>query len=130
MKKLIRKFYRKGVAAVLISVLMVLGAITSSLADTIKKDGFEVTITTDKEAYKAGEEIKISVAVKNTGQKKIDNVMIELQIPEGVQLSDESSASITINSIKASEEKIEEVTATAKKDVNTGDNDNTGDNWH
>ena len=50
MKKFIRKFYRKGVAAVLMSVLMVLGAIAPSLADTIKKDGLEVTITTDKEA--------------------------------------------------------------------------------
>lgn len=85
MKKVLKKFCRGRVVAVLMTVLMVIGTIVPSLADTIRKDGLEVTITTDKEVYRAGEEIKVTVAVKNTGQENIENVMVELEVPEGIQ---------------------------------------------
>lgn len=128
MKKVLKKFCRGRVVAVLMTVLMVIGTIVPSLADTIRKDGLEVTITTDKEVYRAGEEIKVTVAVKNTGQENIENVMVELEVPEGIQLAEGSDATVIIGSIKAGEEKTEEVSATAKEDVNTGGDNTGGDN--
>lgn len=121
MKKVLKKFCGGRVVAVLMTVLMVMGAIAPSLADTIRKDGLEVTITTDKESYKAGEEIKVTVAVKNTGRENINNVMVELQIPEGIELAEGSDSQVIIGSVKAGSEKTEEVVCKATEDVNTGD---------
>lgn len=65
--------------------------------------GVEVTITTDKDAYAAGEAVLVTVSVKNTNSTSIENVKLDVDLPDGITLAEGSTLSKTITSLDAGE---------------------------
>lgn len=59
--------------------------------------GLEATIVTDKESYKANEEIHVTVTVKNTNNFKVEAVSIESLLPETLTLKDGSNSTKTVD---------------------------------
>ncbi len=58
-------------------------------AQTITQDGLEISLTTDKEEYLSGEEVKLILKIKNTGEEKVTNIQISDVISEGYNLPEE-----------------------------------------
>lgn len=59
--------------------------------------GLEATLMTDKESYKANEEIHVTVTVKNTNDFKVEAVSIESLLPETLTLKDGSNSTKTVD---------------------------------
>lgn len=68
------------------------------------KDGVEVTLTTDKDSYSKGSEIKTNITIKNTNSFDISNVSLETSIPDGLEIKETSDSKTTIGILKAGEE--------------------------
>ena len=75
---------------------------------------FEVSLTTDKDAYAAGEEIQVSVNIKNNNAYKVEGLSVEIQAPEGLALKTnlpagdfaiEAGASYAVPVVQLSEDK-------------------------
>lgn len=71
-----------------------MGTMTTAFATTVTKDGIEASVETDKESYTAGEEVKVTVMVKNTGAETVGNITVELKVPDGLKLADGQSSTI------------------------------------
>lgn len=122
MRKAMRKIF-----GLFMAVALVLGTMSSVFANTtMTKDGIEATITTDKESYEKGESIKVTVTVKNTGNQNVNNITVELKIPEGIQLAEGTDTTIAIGTLAAGEDKTEIIEAKAVTDVNPGEGGGTG----
>lgn len=72
----------KKIVSLLLTFLLVLCVLLNlsfnvSAASTEVQDGLEVVITTDKPEYSAGEDILVSVSIKNTNSYKVENTSIE-----------------------------------------------------
>ena len=78
---------KKLFALLLVSCLLI-APLSVSAADTAAQDGLEVAITTDKDTYAAGEEIHITITLKNTGVDKIADISITGLLPEGIDLKE------------------------------------------
>ena len=74
----------KRLVALTMAVLIafVCFALPSLASSTASQYGLEATIVTDKESYKANEEIHVTVTVKNTNDFKVENVSMESLLPE------------------------------------------------
>ena len=72
-------------------------ALPSFAASSGSQYGLEATIVTDKENYKANEEIHVTVTVKNTNDFKVEDVSIESLLPETLTLKDGSSSTKTVD---------------------------------
>lgn len=105
----------KKLSALLLVFVLVLGMIPAIYAATgrMEKDGLVVELTTDKDSYTAGETIKTSVKTSNKGTEELSNIKVQVTAPENVKL--ESDSIIEIVSLKAGEEKEQEVTASTTK---------------
>lgn len=57
---------------------------STCLAASDSQDGFEVTLTTDKEEYSKGEEIAATLTVTNTNDTAVSNVSLENLILMGI----------------------------------------------
>ena len=66
--------------AVLLCMLCVFAS--AAQAATVTKDGLQATLTTDKKAYQAGEQIRVSLTVKNTGEKEMKPVSVSYTLPQ------------------------------------------------
>lgn len=88
-------------------------------AESDSRDGLEVTVETDKEEYAIGEEIQVFVKVANNSTEALNNITIDLDIPEGVKLAEGLSTRITIASLAQGEVKATELKAEAVEAVNT-----------
>ena len=89
----------KKLLAFTLSVLLafacyVVPAFASSSANQY---GLEATLMTDKESYKANEEIHVTVTVKNTNDFKVEAVSIESLLPETLTLKDGSNSTKTVD---------------------------------
>lgn len=89
----------KKLLAFTLSVLLafacyVVPAFASSSANQY---GLEATLVTDKESYKANEEIHVTVTVKNTNDFKVKAVSIESLLPETLTLKDGSNSTKTVD---------------------------------
>lgn len=89
----------KKLLAFTLSVLLafacyVVPAFASSSANQY---GLEATLVTDKESYKANEEIHVTVTVKNTNDFKVEAVSIESLLPETLTLKDGSNSTKTVD---------------------------------
>lgn len=89
----------KKLLAFTLSVLLafacyVVPAFASSSANQY---GLEATLVTDKESYKANEEIHVTVTVKNTNAFKVEAVSIESLLPETLTLKDGSNSTKTVD---------------------------------
>ena len=109
-----------------------------SFAATTSQDGLEVTLTTDKESYNQGEQLVVTLTVKNTNDIAVSNVSMENLIPDGYKVVDGSETTKQLESLGAGEtvEQIvtyisnyenSEKTDSGNED-NIGSSDNTGNN--
>ena len=60
---------------------------TAFAAESDSADGLTAALSTDKEAYTAGESIHVTLDVSNTSDN-VTNIRTELIIPEGVTLTE------------------------------------------
>ena len=72
-------------------------AVPAFASSSASQYGLEATIVTDKESYKANEEIHVTVTVKNTNDFKVENVSMESLLPETLTLKDGSSSTKTVD---------------------------------
>lgn len=89
----------KKVFAFTLSVLLAFAcyAVPAFASSSASQYGLEATIVTDKESYKANEEIHVTVTVKNTNDFKVENVSIESLLPETLTLKDGSNSTKTVD---------------------------------
>lgn len=89
----------KKLLALTMAVLLAFAcfALPSFAASSGSQYGLEATIVTDKESYKANEEIHVTVTVKNTNDFKVEDVSIESLLPETLTLKDGSNSTKTVD---------------------------------
>ncbi len=105
----------KKTLSVLLAIVMTICMFTAmtvvaSAAETDSQSGIEATLVTDKNIYSAGEDIKVTVDVKNTNTYNVDNVNVVLKLPEGLTLKS-GDVSISNVNIAAGETYSKEVVA-------------------
>lgn len=130
MSSLLKKSHVSRILSGFLVAILVLTIITPVLAETVTKDGISVTVETDKDEYTKGEEVKITVTFKNTGDVAVDYISAKVKLPEGLVLPEGVSDTISIGTLDAGAEKTETITATATDDVKGDDIDGevtTGD---
>lgn len=89
----------KRLVALTMAVLIafVCFALPSLASSTASQYGLEASIVTDKESYKANEDIHVTVTVKNANDFKVENVSMESLLPETLTLKDGSSSTKTVD---------------------------------
>lgn len=89
----------KKLLAFTLSVLLAFAcyAVPAFASSSANQNGLEATIVTDKESYKANEEIHVTVTVKNTNDFKVENVSMESLLPETLTLKDGSNSTKTVD---------------------------------
>lgn len=116
----------KKTLSVLLALIMTICMFTAmtvvaSAAETGSQSGIEATLVTDKNVYSAGEDIKVTVDVKNTNTYDVDNVNVVLELPEGLTLKS-GDVSISNVNIAAGETYSKEVVAIKEaSEVSTGE---------
>ena len=105
----------KKTLSVLLAIVMTICMLTAmtvvaSAEETDSQSGIEATLVTDKNVYSAGEDIKVTVDVKNTNTYDVDNVNVVLKLPEGLILKS-GDVSISNVNIAAGETYSKEVVA-------------------
>lgn len=124
----------RGIVAKVLAVVMLITCIAIPvLGSTESKNGLEVTLETDKASYSANEEVKIFISVTNTGETALNNVTVELRLPDGIKLADGSDTKIVFGILAKGETKEQTVltkasVATDKKDIILDSSVKTGDN--
>ena len=93
-------------------------------AATTAQDGLDVSLTTDKDSYSQGENIKATLSVTNTGDSTISSVSLENLVPEGYKLADGSETDKKVDSLAPGESVT--LTTTLTADV-SGEAGTTGD---
>ena len=84
----------------LMTVLALCSASAAASAATVTKDGLEVTLTTDKASYAAGEKIALTVTLTNRGEAPIKSVDVSCLLPAGCGMDGAQSASRTITMLE------------------------------
>ena len=74
------------IALVMTICMLTTTAMVASTAETDIQSGIEATLVTDKNAYSSGEDIKVTVNVKNTNTYDVNDVSITVELPEGLTL--------------------------------------------
>lgn len=89
----------KKLLAFTLSVLLAFAcyAVPAFASSSANQNGLEATIVTDKESYKANEDIHVTVTVKNTNDFKVENVSMESLLPETLTLKDGSNSTKTVD---------------------------------
>ena len=94
----------KKLAAIAVSSLMVFSiAGMNVFAASTTQDGLEVSLTTDKEAYKKDEKITATLSVKNTNADDVTDVTLETLIPDGYKVANNSSNTKQLNKLASNE---------------------------
>lgn len=89
----------KKLLAFTLSVLLAFACyvVPAFASSSASQYGLEATLVTDKESYKANEEIHVTVTVKNTNDFKVEAVSIESLLPETLTLKDGSNSTKTVD---------------------------------
>ncbi len=111
-------------ALVMTICMLMTTAMVASAAETDTKSGIEATLVTDKNAYSSGEDINVTVNVKNTNTYDVNDVSITVELPEGLTLKS-GDLSISDVDIAAGETYSKEVVAV--KETSTPPTDNPTD---
>jgi SAM-dependent methyltransferase len=70
--------------------------LVSAAEDTSKVEGVEVLIQTDKNSYTAEETVHATVTITNGNYYAIENLQLQIFVPDGLILADESLATKTL----------------------------------
>ena len=81
MKRLLKALWMITLLAALLGLFAVWGS-----AESVSRNGLEAELTVDQPNYAPGEEITALLTVKNTNGFAVENVQLELLLPEGVRL--------------------------------------------
>ena len=78
----------RGISLFLVMIFLVSTFLfcTTAFAASTTQDGLTVELKTDKLEYAAGEEIDVSILIRNNGKTKVSNIRTELQVPEYLSL--------------------------------------------
>lgn len=109
MKKTSRKL-ATGVLAVLLLVFALFPIAAQAATGT--QDGLDVSLTTDKSSYVAGDTVAVTVTVTNTNAVAVNNVKLEITLPSGLTLQT-GNTSVTIASLAAGATETRSLTALA-----------------
>ena len=101
----------KIVCSILLMFVLSMGMTTVVKADTttVTKEDVTVEITTDKDSYKAGEQMVVKVVVTNKSQEELTDVNIRLQLPEGMTFAKAEDKVLVIDKLVVGESKEFEV---------------------
>lgn len=85
--------------ALTLSILLAFAcyAVPAFASASANQYGLEASIVTDKESYKANEDIHVTVTVKNTNDFKVEAVSIESLLPKTLTLKDGSNSTKTVD---------------------------------
>lgn len=111
-------------ALVMTICMLTTTAMVASAAETDTQSGIEATLVTDKNTYSSGEDIKVTVNVKNTNTYDVNDVSITVELPEGLTLKS-GDLSISDVDIAAGETYSKEVIAV--KETSTPPTDKPAD---
>ncbi len=97
----------KQMRKILLSFLLCAGMFIGNgfMVSAAVQDGLDVQMTADKEIYQKDEEAKLTVKLHNTNSTDMEGVTVKVDLPEGLQISEDSSALISLNQLKADETK-------------------------
>lgn len=90
------KNQRRTLVVILCLILCVCLFALPIMAQTTTQDGMEVTLTTDKAEYAAGEDITATLTVKNTTTEAFENLKLEHIVPEGFEVTGEPSREVDV----------------------------------
>ena len=97
------KSLRKTLVFFLTVMLCIGMMVIPVIAASTVQDGLEVTLTTDKESYSQDEEIVTILTVKNTNAVAMNNVLLEILVPDGYKLAKNLETKKIIESLGAGE---------------------------
>lgn len=118
----------KRVAPILTSLVLCLSSFSlSTYAETIRQDGLEVSLSTDKDTYGADENIKAELIVTNKDADGITDIKLENIVPEGYVLVDGEEATKSISRLEKGESVSLEVIYVPTTDESSGSSDNSKD---
>lgn len=80
-----KRYLKVGFAVLLVLTLLAAMPFGAFAAGSEARDGLEVTLLTDQGVYDAGEDVQLTVSVKNTNAYAVDNVRLEALLPEGFE---------------------------------------------
>ena len=94
----------KKLQVVFLALLLCTGMMTQpALAASLLQDGIEAALTTDKETYQQGEEIKVTLTVTNTNDTAVTNLSLENVLPENFVLAENTETTKKMESLQAGE---------------------------
>lgn len=94
----------KKLQVVFLALLLCTGMMTQpALAASLLQDGIEAALTTDKETYQQGEEIKVTLTVTNTNDAAVTNLSLENILPENFVLAENEETTKKMESLQAGE---------------------------
>ncbi len=99
-------FLKKAIVLVMTMAMVFSVSLTAFALEATKTEGdLKVTLSTDKDEYKAGEKITLKLVVENIGTDTLTNVKISYDIPDDIKelLSEDSELPTEIKEIKAGE---------------------------
>lgn len=122
MKRICKTF---AVLLVMVIVLFSFSITAGATEVSNTQDGLVASITSEKDSYKANEDIELTFKVTNTNDFAVENVSLEAIIPDGLTLK--SSADTTASTVSLGSGESLELTLTAVKEssvitVPIGDN--------
>ena len=91
-----KRYIKAAFSVLLVLSLMLALSVVAFAAGTDARDGLEVTLLTNQGAYEAGEDIQLTVSVKNTNAYAVDQVRLEAMLPEGFEPVGELPAPLNI----------------------------------
>jgi len=124
MKKLCKRFF-----AFFLAFAMMLAMVPAVFAKT--QDGLSVELITDKDSYKTGEQVAVSVVAKNISEKVVSNVEVKIELPKGLRFMEGYSDVVKFDKLEPGQEIAKEVKSEVQKDESTktdsGKSPGTGD---
>ena len=82
-----KRYLKAGFSFLLVLTLLAALPLGVFAAGADARDGLEVQLLTDQGAYEAGEEICLTVSVKNTNAYAVEGVQVEALLPQGYELA-------------------------------------------
>ena len=86
----------KSSISVLLACMLLLGGMFAvpACAETVLKDGIEVTLSTDRENYDTFDDVDAKLTVKNTNSFDVENVAMEIKAPQGYLLTSDAQTKV------------------------------------
>lgn len=95
----------------ILAAIVLLASLSISAAAKKEADGIAVTVKTDSNQYERGEDMILTIIVKNNNYYTVSDILVETVLPDLLKCEDESVLNQTF-SLKAGESKTLSVTAT------------------